>query len=58
MERNDIKEAFKAYIQKIANDYASQYERKHQRVAFESFLAGMEAMSAIMAGRESNENLS
>ena len=44
-----IKDTLKEIIEKKALAHAEKYVDRYKRVAFDSFLAGMEAMSEIMA---------
>ena len=43
-----IKDTLKEVIERKANAHAAQYVERFQRVAFDSYLAGMEEMSRIM----------
>lgn len=47
-----IKDTLKEIILKKANAHAAQYVERYQRVAYDSYLAGMEEMSKIMADHD------
>lgn len=46
-----IKDTLMDIIKKKANAHAAQYSERYQRIAYESYLAGMEAMSEIMGDK-------
>lgn len=52
-----IKDTLKEIIEKAANAHADKYVDRYKKVAYDSFLCGMEEMSALMSGRVSLDDI-
>ena len=51
--RDKTKENFRELLNHLANAHASMYIERHQRVAFDSFVAGLATMAEILGGDNS-----
>ena len=47
------KENFRELLNHLANAHANMYVERHQRVAFDSFIAGLMTMAEILGGNNS-----